>query len=146
MGKYDFLLQPLILLACLLAVPQAADAGCLDCHQGMQQGFNAAHAAFAENCVQCHAGDAGAAAETTAHRGLIAFPGDMDSAQQVCGDCHGDKVDGVTHSLMHAGTGMVSTTRREFGEPADRPGHNDLQHLTHSPADSLLRKLCASPS
>jgi predicted CXXCH cytochrome family protein len=144
MGKYDFLPLLLILLACLLAVPQAAKAGCLDCHREMQRGFNAPHAAFAENCVQCHAGDAGAADETSAHRGLIAFPGDMDSAQQVCGDCHGDKVDGVTLSLMHTGTGMVSTTRRVFGEPADRPGHNDLQHLTHSPADSLLRKLCAS--
>jgi predicted CXXCH cytochrome family protein len=144
MGKYDFLPRLLILLACLLAVPQAANAGCLDCHREMQRGFTAAHAAFAENCVQCHAGDAGADTETGAHRGLIAFPGDMESARQVCGDCHGDKVDGVTHSLMHTGKGMVSTTRRVFGEIADRPGHNDLQHLTHSPADSLLRKLCAS--
>ena len=42
---------------------------------------------------------------------------------------------------MHTGTGMVATTRRAFGEPVDRPGHNDLPHLTQSPADSLLRKL-----
>jgi predicted CXXCH cytochrome family protein len=144
MEKYVFLPRLLILLACLAVASQATGAGCLDCHREMQRGFNAAHAAFAEHCVQCHAGDATAASETTAHRGLIAFPGDMDSAQQVCGDCHADKVDGVTHGLMHTGRGMVSTTRRVFGEPADRPGHNDLQHLTHSPADSLLRKLCAS--
>jgi len=144
MEKYVFLPRLMILLACLAVASQATGAGCLDCHREMQQGFNAAHAAFAENCVRCHGGDATAASETTAHRGLIAFPGDMDSAQQVCGDCHADKVDGVTHGLMHTGRGMVSTTRQVFGEPADRPGHNDLQHLTHSPADSLLRKLCAS--
>jgi hypothetical protein len=110
----------------------------------MQQGFNAAHAPLAQNCVHCHAGNANAVTETSAHRGLIAFPGDMDSAQQACGDCHADKVDGVTHSLMHTGKGLVSTTRQVLGETTDRPGHNDLQHLTHSPADSLLRKLCAS--
>ena len=144
MEKSRFLPRLLSLLVFLVAARQAAGSGCLDCHRDMQQGFNAAHAAFAENCVQCHAGDATAASEATAHRGLIAFPGDMDSARQVCGDCHADKVDGVTHSLMHTGKGMVSTTRRVLGEPVDRPGHNDLQHLTHSPADSLLRKLCAS--
>ena len=144
MEKSRFLPRLLSLLVFLVAARQAAGSGCLDCHRDMQQGFNAAHAAFAENCVQCHAGDATAASEATAHRGLIAFPGDMDSARQVCGDCHLDKVDGVTHSLMNTGRGMVSTTRRVFGEPGARPGHNDLQHLTHSPADSLLRKLCAS--
>ena len=68
----------------------------------------------------------------------------MDSAGQTCGDCHADKVNSVTHSLMHTGRGMVSTTRQAFGETVDRPGHNDLQHLTHTPADSLLRKSCAS--
>ncbi|MGA7178406.1 MAG: hypothetical protein WBX11_02300 [Thiobacillaceae bacterium] len=68
----------------------------------------------------------------------------MASAAKVCGSCHADKVDGVTHSLMHTGAGMVASTRQAFGEPIDRPGHNDLAQLTHSPADSLLRKQCAS--
>ncbi|MGB5177654.1 MAG: hypothetical protein WBP44_02880 [Gammaproteobacteria bacterium] len=134
----------LILLACLMVAPLSAHASCLDCHRDMQQGFNAAHAPQAQDCTRCHAGNASAPDATTAHQGLIAFPGDMHSAQQVCGGCHADKVDGVTRSLMHTGTGIVSTTRRVFGESADRTGHNDLQHLTHSPADSLLRKFCAS--
>jgi predicted CXXCH cytochrome family protein len=142
--KHVFTPRRVILLLCLALPWQGTSADCLDCHREMQQGFNAAHTAFAENCVQCHAGDATATSKASAHRGLIAFPGDMDSAQQVCGNCHADKVDGVTHSLMHTGRGMVSTTRRVFGEPVDRAGHNDLQHLTYSPADSLLRKLCAS--
>ncbi len=47
-------------------------------------------------------------------------------------------------SLMHTGAGMVASTRQAFGESTDRPGHNDLSHLSHSPADNLLRKQCAS--
>jgi predicted CXXCH cytochrome family protein len=134
----------LVLLACLMVAPLAAHASCLDCHRDMQQGFNAAHAPLAQDCTRCHAGDASAPDATAAHHGLIAYPGDMDSAQQACGDCHADKVEGVTHSLMHSGVGMIATTRQAFGESPDRPGHNDLAHLTHSPADSLLRKQCAS--
>ena len=121
-----------------------AGAVCVNCHRDMQQGLAAAHAPLAQNCVLCHAGDASATDAAVAHHGLIAFPGDMDSASQVCGNCHADKVDGVTHSLMHTGTGMVAKTRVAFGEQPDHPGHNDLQHLSHSPADSLLRKSCAS--
>jgi predicted CXXCH cytochrome family protein len=134
----------LVLLACLMVAPLAAYTSCLDCHRDMQQGFNAAHAPLAQDCTRCHAGDASGNDASTAHHGLIAFPGDMDSAQQACGDCHADKVEGVTHSLMHSGAGMIATTRQAFGELPDRPGHNDLAHLTHSPADSLLRKQCAS--
>ncbi len=45
---------------------------------------------------------------------------------------------------MHRGTGMVKTTRRVFDESTQHGSNADLQSLTHSPADSLLRKLCAS--
>jgi hypothetical protein len=126
-----------------LASAQAVQA-CLRCHASLDRGFSAAHASFARNCTLCHAGDARATTARKAHRGLIAFPGDMLSAPRVCGDCHADKVDAVSHSLMQTGAGMVSTTRAVFGEPTHRPGHDDLGHLTHSPADTLLRKLCAS--
>lgn len=137
----------LLLLLYLTPNPGAAaqsTQGCIHCHASRQQGFASAHSFLAQDCSRCHAGDAGAASKTAAHLGLIAFPGDMDSAQQACGDCHLDKVNGVMHSLMHTGAGMVATTRKAFGESPDRPGHDDLAHLTHSPADSLLRKQCAS--
>ena len=88
--RYSMLL---VRLACLIAAPLAAHAGCLDCHRDMQQGFNAVHTSLAEDCTRCHAGDASATDATAAHHGLIAYPGNMDSAQQACGDCHADKVE-----------------------------------------------------
>lgn len=75
---------------------------------------------------------------------MTAFPGNLDNAADACGACHADKVQAVRDSPMHTGRAMVATTRQVFGERTDRPGHNDLQHLTRTPADSLLRKLCAS--
>ena len=43
---------------------------------------------------------------------------------------------------MHTGRGMVHVTRRVLGEKSSQP--EDLSRLGNSPADSLLRKLCAS--
>jgi hypothetical protein len=131
-------------VAAALCVDAQAEQSCLRCHASRQQGFSAAHAALARDCTRCHAGDPTATSVTAAHRRLVAFPGDMDSAAQACGGCHGDKVTAVTHSLMNTGAGMVATARAALGEATDLPGHNDLAHLTHNPADSLLRKLCAS--
>lgn len=138
-----------LILFLLFTPPDTAMASrsmqsCAGCHADRQQGFAPAHAAFAQDCTQCHLGDPGRVEKADAHRNLIAFPGDMRSLAPVCGDCHADKVDGVLRSLMHTGAGMVATTRRVFGEKVDRPGHNNLTHLTHTPADSLLRKQCAS--
>lgn len=116
---------------------------CSACHAALEQGLGPAHITLAQDCTLCHAGNATATDRQEAHQGLIAFPGDMDSAAQACGNCHADKVDSVSHSLMHTGKGMVRTTRQAFAEVADRPAHNDLATLTDSPADSLLRKLCA---
>jgi len=147
MNSSKTLLGWVVLLPCILLIlsggVQAAQ-NCIHCHTDRQQGFSTAHAAFARDCTRCHAGDATATVESAAHHGLIAFPGDLANAPQVCGGCHADKVDSVTHSLMHTGAGMIATTRQVFDESIDRPGHNDLAHLTHSPADSLLRKRCAS--
>ena len=140
---YSLILMLLSLLPWAATAAQK-DTGCVRCHIAQEKGFSASHVSFAHDCAFCHAGNASAVTEADAHHGMIAFPGDMDSAAQVCGGCHADKVDGVTHSLMHTGAGMLATTREAFGERIDRPGHNDLMHLTHSPADSLLRKQCAS--
>ncbi len=144
---HSYLCACMLWLLCVAPAPGVAGPNapaCTQCHAVARQAFAAAHASFAQDCTQCHAGDAAAASKAAAHRGLIAYPGDMDSAAAICGRCHADKVEGVIHSLMHTGAGMVATTRRALGEPVDRPGHNDLSHLTQSPADSLLRKQCAS--
>jgi hypothetical protein len=45
---------------------------------------------------------------------------------------------------MHTGAGMVNVTRYALGEQATPEGDGHLDRLGYSPADSLLRKLCAS--
>jgi predicted CXXCH cytochrome family protein len=117
---------------------------CVRCHVAPQTDPTDAHREIAQDCILCHAGNPAARTKAGAHRGLIAYPGDMDSAARACNGCHADKVAGVRRSLMRTGIGIVTATRKAFGESTDRPGHNDLDHLTHTPADSLLRKQCAS--
>lgn len=79
-----------------------------------------------------------------AHRGMIAFPGDLDSAGAACGTCHGDKVEAVRAGLMHTGAGMIVKTRDVFGVPGRDDDSPAFDRLGHSAPDSLLRKLCAS--
>lgn len=148
MKRYARILLGWVLFS-MYAMPALSASGpavqsCLNCHDTLQYGFSTAHAAFARNCTQCHAGNAAAKSMSAAHLGLITFPGNLNNAMRTCGSCHADKVKAVTHSLMHTGAGMITTTRAVFGESTNRPGHNDLTHLMHTPADSLLRKLCAS--
>jgi hypothetical protein len=68
----------------------------------------------------------------------------MNNAAETCGTCHAEKVQSVTHSSMHSGHGMVKTTRLLVDGEAGAPGTNTIQSLGHSPADSMLRKLCVS--
>ncbi|HFD80420.1 MAG TPA: hypothetical protein ENK05_08545 [Gammaproteobacteria bacterium] len=136
------LLRGLATTLLLFAGTQAASR-CLDCHQDMREGFAPGHAALAGDCSACHAGDATAKTRQAAHLGLIAFPGNLDNAKHSCGRCHARQLARVTQSLMHSGAGMVHTTRRVFGEPPSRPGSDSLESLGDSPADELLRKLCA---
>ena len=129
------------------AVAQSDAAGtntCLNCHATKQRGFIAGHAFAAEACVICHAGDAAATLEDAAHAGLIAFPGELANAQQVCGSCHADRVYSVTAGLMHLGRGMVQVTRQALDEPIGPDHELNLQSLGHGVADSMLRKQCAS--
>ncbi len=105
-------------------------------------GFSAAHEFAADNCTICHGGDGAAVSENAAHEGMTGFPGLLGNAAGACGSCHADKVASVGDSLMHTGLGMVDVTRRLVD--GDAGEHASLQSLGHGPADSMLRKLCAS--
>jgi hypothetical protein len=117
---------------------------CLDCHLEASRGHITAHRFGKAPCTTCHAGDGQAALVEDAHEGLIAFPGNLDNAARTCGNCHAGQLAGVVESPMHRGHGMVRITREVMGEPTEGDRSNDLQSLGHGPADSLLRKLCAS--
>jgi predicted CXXCH cytochrome family protein len=122
----------------------AGSTGCTTCHAGLDRGLGPAHAGLAAECVRCHGGDATSGVLPAAHRELIAYPGLLANAARACGPCHADKVASVSHGLMSSGTGIVRRTRQVLGEPEVRDGLADLSHLGTTPADSLLRKECAS--
>lgn len=122
----------------------AKSNNCNDCHVTERQGFVDGHAFAADNCVACHGGNSEANSEAEAHAGMHAFPGLLDNAAETCGSCHSDKVESVQRSLMHTGRGMVDVTRKLVDGDAGDTTHATLQSLGHGPADSMLRKLCAS--
>ncbi len=137
----------LLLLQCCNPVSALAAEpaqNCVICHADRKQGFSSAHHGFAQACTICHSGNAKGTTKVDAHRGLIAFPGDLDTVVRACGGCHKDKVESVTHGLMNTGIGVIASTRKALGETENIDGHADFAHLGHSPADSMLRKQCAS--
>jgi hypothetical protein len=117
---------------------------CLQCHAEKQAGFNAAHAFAPERCTACHAGDPGSSTEAGAHEGMIAFPGDLASAQRACGSCHANRVSGIAGNLMQTGRGIVYKTRTVLDDAPDKGDQANFQSLGQSAADSMLRKQCAS--
>jgi hypothetical protein len=187
-----------------LSVPETAETGCVGCHPGRDRGHEPGHGFAQRACTACHAGDAAATTQEAAHRGLVAYPGDLDNAARTCGTCHPAQLTGVLTGPMATLRDMVPGTRRAFGEdpageprstagprpdagvvpdpgpaaaPIANPGPVDgdrgpapsplsgnparhgppglhgvdrgsaraaLAGLGHSPADSLLRKLCVS--
>jgi hypothetical protein len=138
-----------LLFLCVLAqvathAAWAEPERCVVCHREAARGFTQGHAFAIAHCTRCHHGDAAATDQEQAHRGLIAFPGGLDNAQEVCGDCHPEQVAAVDRGLMHSGRGMVAVTRRVFGGHLLAVGGDTLGSLGSGPADSLLRKLCAS--
>mgnify|MGYP001811714847 FL=1 len=122
----------------------ATDNSCLQCHLAKREGFNAGHDFAKSSCVSCHAGNNTADTETTAHAGLIAYPGAMDNAMRTCGSCHADKVIAVTNNLMHTGHDIVAVTRKLIDGSTGPDESVNFQSLGHGVADSLLRKQCAS--
>ena len=135
-----------LLLACWQSPSAAADPGnnCAQCHVGQRTGFAQGHAFGTANCTICHGGDDTATSAKAAHTDMTGFPGLLENAEQACGSCHADKVTSVGDSLMNTGYGMVDVTRRLVDGDAGDPAHANLQSLGHGPADSMLRKLCAS--
>jgi hypothetical protein len=128
----------------LPAAAQTGSIGCTGCHDEHRSGFSAGHAFAASGCTLCHSGNDAETDEAAAHAGLIAFPGNLDNAEQVCGNCHADRVASVSASLMHTARGMVHTTRTVIdGHPGPEHTQN-LQSLGDTVADSMLRKQCAS--
>ena len=86
------------------AMPGQANGSnsCADCHAAERSGFSAAHAFAADNCTACHGGNPEASIEAAAHDGLIAFPGDLATAERACGNCHAGRVAGVAGNLTIA--------------------------------------------
>ena len=138
----------LFIAACLSLLapgqPGWATEGCLACHDDMTRGLAPGHQVTERSCSICHSGDPVATQLPAAHTGLVAFPGNLENAAQACGTCHPAQLASVFASPMHTGTHMVKITRRVFGQPLTADANHTLQGLSDTPADSLLRKLCAS--
>jgi hypothetical protein len=134
----------LVIAALVSSGASAAPAGCLGCHRDELPTTANPHGFLGARCEVCHGGDTQGATQQTAHAGLIPFPGLLDNASRTCGGCHAAQVRSVTSSLMHSGKGMVTVTRSAFGDQQSPDGDAHLSRLGHTPADSLLRKLCAS--
>ena len=131
--------------ALLLAVSAGAD--CLACHEEHALRSSDPHFGLSEPCASCHLGDSRATELPAGHAGLIASPGQLADADRACAGCHTEEVIHVLSGLMHTGRGMVNVTRFTFGEQPYPEGLGDLSlgaRLGDSPADSLLRKRCAS--
>jgi hypothetical protein len=120
------------------------EAGCMDCHAAESPAADDPHLSLGTDCGLCHGGDSSAGDQESAHAGLRAFPGLLDNAEISCGGCHPAQVQSVGENLMHSGRGLVHITRFALGEHPVPGGPGDLTRLGDSPADSLLRKLCAS--
>ena len=138
-----------LIFLCFLTVAllpwQGAEGNtCNDCHAAERTGFAKAHSFAADNCTLCHGGNAHSKAQDESHAGMTGFPGLLQNAAETCGACHAAQVASVPHSLMNTGRGMVDVTRRLVDGDAGDAAPANLQSLGHGPADSMLRKLCAS--
>jgi hypothetical protein len=127
----------------VLALDESPNA-CLGCHAYQGTDFSPMHSFAYGGCGVCHGGDAQAQDLPQAHEGLIARPGDLRDGHNLCAGCHPRQAGQVEHSLMNTARGLVRKTREALGE-GDHPRLNEgLDSLGRSPADSMIRKLCAS--
>lgn len=118
--------------------------GCLTCHRFQPDDFSPAHDFAHTNCSSCHLGDQTASEQGQAHQALIPKPGDLNRDHTICANCHPQQVKNVLSSLMNTAKGIVQKTRHALGEQKQPDYRIGLESLGHSPADSMLRKLCVS--
>jgi len=117
---------------------------CLGCHAYAPEDFSPMHAFAQAACTVCHGGDPKAGELPQAHAELVARPGDLRSEPDLCAGCHPRQARQVEQSLMNTAQGLVRKTRQALGEADHHRIDAGLESLGDSPADSMLRKLCAS--
>ncbi len=118
---------------------------CLKCHQNIE-GFSVFHNPQVIGCASCHLGNPTSEEKEASHNGMTVVPGNIHQAEATCGysGCHLQLSKNIKTSLMSSGRGIVSVNRFVFGETDSPDGSGNLSELGNSPADSHLRKLCAS--
>ncbi len=81
------------------------DAGCLDCHRGLEVA-SPTHA----GCVSCHGGDPAGATKEAAHRGVfgLADPSYAGRWENGCGPCHRHQLERMRGSQMYTNAGMIA--------------------------------------
>lgn len=84
--------------------PQAPDAACVECHQGLEQ-VSPTHG----DCLSCHGGDGANRDKEQSHRGMFGGknPADPSVWEKTCGRCHAYQLGRVKSNLMHTNTGMI---------------------------------------
>ncbi len=148
------------LLALALALAgcrsRGPDAGCVDCHRGLETA-SASHT----GCVSCHHGDPNARTAEAAHRGILGLsdPSYRGRWEEGCGPCHRHEVERMKSSQMFTNSGMIAEIQATWeGERAgvtfaaradsqfDSRGQafhqRSVAELDHVSGD-LYRKFCA---
>ncbi|MEN8179517.1 MAG: hypothetical protein ABFS39_13000 [Pseudomonadota bacterium] len=139
----SFILRVLFLVFSSLVFAQVETNTCLSCHPYQASEFSPAHGFATSSCFSCHLGDQDASDLPQAHENLIAKPGDLHKDRTICAACHPRQAGNVLNSLMNSGKGLVQKTRQALGEGDHPEIEAGLESLGDSPADSMLRKLCA---
>jgi hypothetical protein len=133
-----------LLIALSSGVAASLPNACLTCHPYRAEDFSPLHPFAYPSCTSCHRGDGQATELPQAHSDLIARPGDLKHDRSICATCHPKQTGNVLSSLMNTGRGLVQKTRVALGEEDHPQIHAGFESLGDSPADSMMKKLCAS--
>lgn len=124
--------------------PPPAATGCFLCHDKRTEGPAGMHVAMP--CQLCHLGDAQAAGELDAHRGMVVEGAALDVVDETCGLCHAGEVARVKALPMATGRGLIAVDRWAFGEIPTPDGHETFQDIIDvedpTPGQDHLRRLC----
>lgn len=130
-------------------VPCEKPGNCVQCHEENRL-MDPVHTF---SCNKCHGGDPEAASKETAHKDLIADPGDLRTVMKTCGACHESESLAVPKSSMALAGRMINHTRFALGgQKSPVPTHAtvDCDPLRQVPkrsesdnlGDDLLRRSC----